>query len=143
MAQPRIKISELVHREWGRITERIDIDNEGIITLRDSEKPVLCWAQYIPKDLIESIDGTEIYCIYEYLGEFRQISTVTRKQAELGRTVKIGIYHRDIKQCEIMDTKLLKAILATRRVVDYSVSYGDPVQDFDVRGIGREITILY
>ena len=143
MATERIKISELLHREWGRVTDRVDIDDEGIITLRDPEKPILCWAQYIPNDLVESVDGSEIYCIYEYLGEFRQMNLSTRKQVELGRTVKISIYHRDIKQCEIMDTKLLKAILATRRVVDYSVSYGDSNPNLDVRGIGREITILY
>ena len=139
----RIKVSELLHREWGRVTDRVDIDTEGIVTLSDPEKPVLCWAQYIPNDIVESVDGTDPYCVYEYLGEFRQLNLSSKKQVELGRTVKIGIYHRDIEQCEIMDTKLLKALLATRRVVDYSVSYGDPVQDFDVRGIGREITILY
>lgn len=139
----RLKISDLIFREWGRITGRVDIDSEGIVTLNDPEKPVLCWAQYIPNDAIESVDGTNAYCIYEYLSEFRQMSLTTRKQVELGRTVKLGIYHRDIEQCEIIDTKLLRAFLATRRVADYSVSYGDPMRDLDVRGIGREITILY
>ena len=143
MAQPKLKISQLIHREWGRVTERIDVDREGIVTLRDAEKPVLCWAQYIPNDLVESVDGSEIYCLYEYLSELRQVNLSTKKQTEIGRHVRLEIHHRDIEQCEAMDTALLRALLATRRVVDYSVSYGQANPELDVHGITREITILY
>ena len=143
MATSRIAISKLLHREWGRVTERVSIDREGIVTLRDTEKPVLCWPQFVPNDIVESIDGSEVYCIYEYLTEYRQINPATKKQVELGRVVALTIYDRDIEQCEIMDKAILAALNATRRVIDYSMSHGAPDQMFDLRGIRREITILY
>ena len=139
----KMPISELVEREWGKITERIEIDGHGIQTLLDAQRPVLCWAQFVPNDIIESVDGTEVYCIYEYLGEFRQMNLATKKRVELGRTMRLTIHHRDIKQCEIMDAELIKALQATRRVVDYSESHGAPDQTRDLRGIVREVTILY
>ena len=143
MAAPKLLISELIEQEWGKITERIDVDPDGVRTLRDPAKPVLCWAQFISGDAIESIDGTDVYCLYDYFGEFRQVQLTTKKQVELGRNVEVKVYHRDIKQCEIMESKLLKALVATRRVVDYSVSFGDPEPEQDLHVLAREITILY
>ena len=143
MAAPKPLISEMIEQEWGKITERIDVDPDGVRTLRDPTKPVLCWPNFIAGDMIESVDGTEVYCLYEFFGEFRQVNLTTKKQVELGRNVKVRIHHRDIKQCEIMDVTLLKHLQATRRVVDYSVSFGEPDEDRDLQVLAREITILY
>ena len=143
MAAPKLEISKLVEREWGRVTSKIEIDTAGISTLIDPNKPVLCWAQFVPNDLAESVDGSEVYCIYEYLAEHRHLDPKTKKQVEIGRTVQLTIYCTNIDQCENMDKAMLGALNATRRVIDYSTSFGAPDEPYDLRGIRREVTILY